>query len=301
MANCVKKSNRKKGYRHSSSFYRKLKSELKLNTNCNGVNPIKLNIPLVKTISLGQCKSTTNSENNLSEISTDVFDNGVTFCNLHDVTEEDDCFVPESDFSDIDEESVVDFKLDFVQEFREWCLKHRITHLSINELMFLLRKQGINLPNDSRSLLNTPKLINIEKMGSGEYWYNGVGNCLKKLFSNIDEPLSISIIVNIDGLPPYRSSSCEFWPILFKITEIQQIKPMVVAIYCGDTKPPLANFLSQFVEEMKDILVNGVICNNQKVTVKINFFVCDTPARSFIKGKYSYNRIYSSKPKHSVI
>lgn len=66
--------------------------------------------------------------------------------------------------------------------------------------MFLLKGQG----------LSTPKAIYFEKMGSGQYWYNGIRNCFKTIFSNLEEPLDISIVVNIDGLPPFRSAFCEF-------------------------------------------------------------------------------------------
>lgn len=36
---------------------------------------------------------------------------------------------------------------------------------------------------------------------------------------------------------------------------------------------------------MNEIMKNGVFINSQKVTDKIRCFVCDSPARAFMKGK----------------
>ncbi|CAH0562990.1 unnamed protein product [Brassicogethes aeneus] len=81
----------------------------------------------------------------------------------------------------------------------------------------------------------------------------------------------------------------EFWPILFKIGNRPQLQPMVAAIYCGETKPPLREYPTQFVDELNNILKNGVLVNEQKIQVKIKYFVCDTPARNFIKGTVGFN------------
>lgn len=89
----------------------------------------------------------------------------------------------------------------------------------------------------------------------------------------------------MDGLPIYKSSKDEFWPILFNIFEMPEIKPMVIGIYCGKHKPvDLTEFLSPFVEEMKTVLENGIDINQHNISVKIRCFICDSPARAFIKG-----------------
>ncbi|CAH1125480.1 unnamed protein product [Ceutorhynchus assimilis] len=126
-------------------------------------------------------------------------------------------------------------------------------------------------------------------MGNGQFWYNGIENCLLTKFADIAPPQSVCLVFNVDGLPPFRGSSIEFWPILFKIENMPRLQPMVVAIYCGETKPPLQKFLTQFVDELNHILKNGVIVEKCKLEVKIKYFVCDTPARNFIKGTVGFN------------
>lgn len=82
----------------------------------------------------------------------------------------------------------------------------------------------------------------------------------------------------------------QLWPILFSIHD-SNIEPMIIGIYCRETKPPTPNEF--FVDELLTILNNGIIINGYKINIRIRCFICDIPARSFIKGnklhrKYIY-------------
>lgn len=91
----------------------------------------------------------------------------------------------------------------------------------------------------------------------------------------------------MDGLPIYKSSREEFWPILFNIFEMPNVAPMVAGIYSGKSKPlNLDGFLMPMVNELKPILQEGIIINDHKITVKIRCFIADSPARAFIKGTH---------------
>lgn len=69
------------------------------------------------------------------------------------------------------------------------------------------------------------------------------------------------------------------------IPEMSQIEPIVIAIWCGNGKPTVLNdFLDPFVNELNEILENGILINNYQITVSIRCFICDTPARAYIKG-----------------
>lgn len=75
---------------------------------------------------------------------------------------------------------------------------------------------------------------------------------------------------------------------------------MVIAIWCGESKPTVLNdFLEQFAEELNDILLNGVMINGYKLCVHIRCFICDSPARAMIKGLNNLHceRIYICKLK----
>lgn len=61
---------------------------------------------------------------------------------------------------------------------------------------------------------------------------------------------------------------------------------MVVAVWCGDGKPTNLNgFLGSFVNELNELLCNGIHINNHSIEIKIRCFICDSPARAFIKGR----------------
>lgn len=60
---------------------------------------------------------------------------------------------------------------------------------------------------------------------------------------------------------------------------------MVVGIWCGVGKPTnLNDFLTPFVNEMNSISKDGIIINDFRLIVNIRSIICDSPARSFLKG-----------------
>lgn len=64
-----------------------------------------------------------------------------------------------------------------------------------------------------------------------------------------------------------------------------EVKPIVVSIWCGNKKPNNLNqYLRPFVDEMKYLLQNGIEINNYDVKFLIRCIICDSPARSFLKG-----------------
>lgn len=64
-----------------------------------------------------------------------------------------------------------------------------------------------------------------------------------------------------------------------------QVRPMVISIWCGASKPTaLSEYLRPFVNELNDLIENDFTLNGHAIIVKIRCFICDTPARAFIKG-----------------
>lgn len=77
------------------------------------------------------------------------------------------------------------------------------------------------------------------------------------------------------------------WPILFNVLEEPQIKPMIIGIFHGKTKPKrVEDYLKPFVDEVLPILKEGIVINEHILYIKIRAFICDSPARAFIKGRY---------------
>lgn len=169
-----------------------------------------------------------------------------------------------------------------------------------------------NLPQDPRTLLRPPAHVDITTLMGGppeanstliadddelkktqnkeQYWHYGMKKCLRAAFPYLAEDHSITININVDGLPLHKSTYASFWPILINVYEFPDISPMTVGIFHGDSKPhDAAQFLEHFVSDLNQILNNGILINGKKLTVSIRSFICDTPARSFIKGTCAFN------------
>lgn len=178
-----------------------------------------------------------------------------------------------------------------IREFLpNWVQEYHISQIAVNALLKNLISCGISgLPKDSRTLIGTPKLVHIEKMGTGYFWYHGLENCLSGIENYISKPElnTLNLSFNIDGLPIANSSKSQFWPILVNVTNVKQFAPQVVAVFSGDSKPPsVGEYLQKFVDELQNLLESGIQINNIKFSIKIDNFICDTPARSFIKCEY---------------
>lgn len=186
-----------------------------------------------------------------------------------------------SDYEDHAEEDVGLREL-----LRVWAVDYSITQKALKRLIAILNLfVEYRLPIDPRTLVQTPVKVEIVPMGNGTYWHNGLKNCLENYFEDLNQTKNIHLNFNIDGLPVYKSSKIQFWPILFSIHDIQHFYPMVVGMYCGESKPPSAEeFLRPFVNELKEIVQNGISINGNSINVFIRCFICDSPARSFIKG-----------------
>lgn len=191
---------------------------------------------------------------------------------------------------DDDNDNQDEENLKFRANLRKWAISHNIRHTALRDLLKIVKKSfdkdSLILPDDPRTLLQTPQTVLITEIAGGKYWHNGLGKCLKKLFASLAEPKTITVSVNIDGLPVYNGSKVEFWPILANIAEMPHLAPMPIGIFCGKSKASdLNSFLMPFVAEMREIMANGLDINSYKLSVGLRCFVCDSPARAFIKGK----------------
>lgn len=142
------------------------------------------------------------------------------------------------DFVNLNDSQVIeDRNILFKQSLSYWSGKHLIRREALNDLLELLNETvpELNLPKDSRTVMKTSKtktVVTNDNYG-GSYWHYGLEKALNICLTNIGQCPEISLNVNIDGLPLFKSSKIEFWPILFNIHGKPHIAPMVIGIYCG--------------------------------------------------------------------
>lgn len=182
--------------------------------------------------------------------------------------------------------------LTFRRQIKEWAIERNISQIALSDLATILncRFPGI-LPKDARTILGTVKQIHIKTIENGEYWHNGLTKCLRKTLENwVDVPNKVKLNFNFDGLPIFKSSNKEFWPILCNIYERPDIDPFVIGIYFGVGKPKdIDQYLDDFVKEIGNLIKEGIYIEkpNKIVSIEIRCFICDSPARAYIKGTQS--------------
>lgn len=104
------------------------------------------------------------------------------------------------------------------EALRTWATENYIRRRALTALLKILISFGMkHLPRDSRSLMRTPRIIEIEQRAGGKYWHNGIVNCLNQTFGRLSTNLRIEINISIDGMQLFKSCPVVFWPIVFNI------------------------------------------------------------------------------------
>ena len=176
----------------------------------------------------------------------------------------------------------------------EWVaqikMKTNCSLTTVSAILKLLRDLGHNIPKDARTIMKTkvrdlPKLHNGDQRNSNSFVHLGLIEGIKKKLTNADKKLKVLILqFNIDGLPLWRSSRTEFWPIVCRIINCQDRSEFLVTLHCGVGKPPsVRSFLQPLLNELKELLQDGLHHFGQRFDIRIAAFCCDAPARAFIK------------------
>lgn len=128
-------------------------------------------------------------------------------------------YVPRQASNDLPQFTNRGAQTSLVNEIRSWALDFHLTQRAVSRVLKILIAYGLKfLPKDSRTLLQTPQSMNIERRAGGQYWHNSLKKSLFTIFSkDLNKDLVININFNVDGLPLFKSSTIEFWPILGKI------------------------------------------------------------------------------------
>lgn len=182
---------------------------------------------------------------------------------------------------------------DLGEEMASWATRNSCKRSTVNELLDILRRQGHRLPKDARTLLKTPKKVGtVEKCG-GTYAYFGLASGIMKVLSQ--NPAfgenDVGLSINIDGIPLFKSSNMQMWPIL---CSFHFCSPFIVALYCGQAKPnSVKDYLSDFLTELQQLEQDGIIHGRKTLQVTVKAFICDAPARAFLKCIKNHNSYYA--------
>lgn len=101
------------------------------------------------------------------------------------------------------------------EKLRIWAVNNNITRNALSELLKILISFGLTwLPADSRTLLETPNHTNVVSLANGHMWYNSIEKNIRLIFAKLKRSFELLLNVNVDGIPIFKSSKKQFWPIL---------------------------------------------------------------------------------------
>ncbi|XP_031783890.1 uncharacterized protein LOC100116041 isoform X1 [Nasonia vitripennis] len=175
----------------------------------------------------------------------------------------------------------------FINAISNWAKEFAIHHYALKNLQSILNKfTDTVFPKDPRTLLQTPQSTDVKSMDSGEYCHVGLKYAVKKIVQNRIEIGhvfdTLNLFINIDGAPiTGKSSSKSIWPILCKDYDFPGV--YVIGMYYGKQKPENANnFLQLFTSDATELINDAYEYKEKIYYVKIDGFICDSPAKAFI-------------------
>lgn len=179
----------------------------------------------------------------------------------------------------------------------KWSLKYFVSHSALSALLADLQPFVTEtLPKTAKTLLKTPRKLDISFVTGGKYFYFGVlNNVLEAMnFSEISThqfPCTkgfaddiITITLSTDGIPLCKSSGVTFWPILMRVDQSVDREPRLCALFCGNAKPScIQEFLRPLIVEIKELEQIGFNFKGRTYKIRISSFIADAPARAFVK------------------
>lgn len=208
------------------------------------------------------------------------------FLSNSETSEEMSCFDTETIASDIGSSEDDEMKLG--HELVEWAQTCKIKISAVDKLLPILKSKHSQLPVTYKSLLNRVKTgsqkcqpLNIT---SGEYIHfgilEGLLSCINSL--GLQNERNIKYQVNVDGLPLFKSSSQQLWPIIGKVVGTKCL--FLIGAFNGKSKPAdIDEFLQPFVMESIMLSTEGFLYQDKHFTATVDCFICDCPARAYLK------------------
>ncbi|KAI8127264.1 hypothetical protein CVS40_2926 [Lucilia cuprina] len=168
------------------------------------------------------------------------------------------------------------------QKLKKWIIKTKPTRSCAEELLAILSEEGMDVPLSVEGLLRAKTKIVVRSVPPGSFHYLGIENELKKVEDILQNYATVELDVNVDGIPLFKSSRTQLWPILIKVVNVKEkIMPMPVGIFVGPGKPHCSQtFLKTLLRKL--MFLNGSLKYSGK-TIALQFrnLCCDTPAKSF--------------------
>ncbi|XP_036341073.1 uncharacterized protein LOC118750465 [Rhagoletis pomonella] len=171
------------------------------------------------------------------------------------------------------------------EQLKDWALKHKPSRECCNDILAILARQNLDVPRDIRSLIPKKSKLVIKSVPPGFYSHFGIEKQLMSFGDYVSQFEEIVFDINVDGIPLFRSSRVQLWPILIRILNFKVNNILPVGIYIGKQKPKdLEVYLLDFVQEHDNLSKTGICVSNKIVKLRLRAVICDAPATAFICG-----------------
>ena len=208
----------------------------------------------------------------------------------------------DENYSNDNDENYSDRNSELSDKLVKWAIKFNIPAVAVTFLLHILHVYHPHLPKDSRTLLKTKVTYDMKSIAGGNYFHFQLKEVLADIIKGLPQKLvngvkKIFLQFNIDGLPLCKSSNLNFWPILGKISKPFNSRPFVIGLFCGKSKPSnVSEYLQNLIQDLLFLKDNGINItsgvNSGFYNVGIDCFICDAPARAFIKNIKLHNAYY---------
>ena len=170
---------------------------------------------------------------------------------------------------------------------------------AMQHLLDILRRHNIDGPRSMYHLRKNARSheYSVVNMSNGNFSYLSIKSNITFLLENNllsfqklmyeSNARIIDLLINVDGLPLFKSSPVCLWPILMLISGFN--KPLPIAVFCGIGKPNLESFINMLSSELLDLKQNGFLYDSLTFKVRNITFTCDTPARCFLQCIKSFS------------
>lgn len=159
-------------------------------------------------------------------------------------------------------------KNDTVEAIRQWALLDPpISHARLELLLNILRRDHPSLPKSVKTFLSTISIEytieNIDENNDHKFVYFDIyHNLLRCINFNSHEGNKIELLINVNGLPLFKSSSKQHWPKIFHDPDIYKTFPVAIYYY-GNNKPRnVHKYLDKFINKINHLQRSGIIVNN---------------------------------------
>lgn len=210
--------------------------------------------------------------------------NNTSMSDHYDHNQNDQAIIPDL------EEQLGDMNI-VQQQKNEICkafARFRFTEAAQREMLRIMRhikpETQQDLPIQGRTLRPGRLPYTLVEINPGELLYFGIINILSCSVTKFFDPTNpvIKLTLNIDGVPLFKSSSYNFWPIL---GSVENHEVFIIAVYGGPKKPICSNeYLRLLIEEISVIQRRGAVINGKPYTLVLDKVLMDAPAAAYVLG-----------------